>query len=76
MTDVCFVFKNRIVRKDTVRSKTDTKPRFCAQRVGKKTVMMRCNNGVHAQDTCIVKPEHNINSSKRKNHLNNYRRYS
>lgn len=72
----CFVFTNRLVRKDTVRSETeDTKPRFCTYRVGKKTIMKRCNEGIHVKDRCIVKTEHNSNSSLKKSYVNNYRRY-
>lgn len=72
----CFVFTNRNVLKDTVRSETDDiKPRFCSYRVGKKTIMKRCNQGIHVKDRCIVKTVHNSNSSLKKGYVNNYIRY-
>lgn len=69
----CFVLTGRNIRKDTVR--LDNKPRFCTYRVKNKTVMKKCNDGVHAKDKCLVKIEGNGNSSLKKSYVNNYRRY-
>ena len=64
------------VRKDWVKTAEDTGVRYCSHRVGGRTVMFRCNEGIIARsekERCVHMAEWTKNSALRKTYLNNYR---
>jgi hypothetical protein len=66
------------VRKDWVKTVGDTGLRYCSHRVGGRTVMFRCNEGIVARsekEGCVHTAEWSKNGALRKTYLNNHRFY-